>query len=441
MVQKVDQLIHAKWLAPIEPVNTVLEQHSIAIDQGKIIAVLPTDKAKIAYEATTIHTLNDHIVLPGFVNAHTHSPMSFLRGYADDLALMDWLENYMWPAENRFCNEDGILAASNLAMADMICNGITCFNDMFTFPTQIEQAAIEQGLRAMLSLYVMSVPTNWVKTEEGYFHKIEQTYQQRSQHPRIHWAISPHAPYTVSDQAFIKAKELAEQWKLLFAVHLHETEQEINDSIKQYGMRPIERLEKLGIFSSNFLAIHMVHLSDDEIALARQHQLSIAHCPESNLKLGSGIAPISQLIDAGVNVAIGTDGVASNNDLDMLAETRTAAFLAKGVAQNPTIIPAEQALEMATLNAAKALGLDAQIGSLLPGKQADIIAVNLDHPSTQPVYHPIAALVYTASRLQISDVWVAGEQLLNKGQFNKLDYEKIVAESQPWIDTLKSNVK
>lgn len=439
--QQVDQLIHAKSVLPVEPINQAYPWHSVVIDQDKIIDILPTDQAKQYYQAKTVHDCLSHVVMPGLINAHTHSPMSLLRGYANDLKLMDWLENYMWPAEATFSNPDGILVASRLAMAQMIRSGVTCFNDMFSFPLQTAQAAIECGVRANLGYVIINPSTNWARDEKECLAKAEKIHQQQAPHPLISWSMAPHAPYTVSDEGLQSAKILANKWNIRLGIHLHETQQEVIDSIKQHQMRPIERLDKLGLLDNQSVAFHMVHLTDEEIDLVKQRQLHVVHCPESNLKLGSGIAPITQLVQAGINVSIGTDSVASNNDLDLLSEMRTASLLAKGMQQDPTVLPAQQVLQMTTLNGAKALALDHQIGSLLPGKQADIVAVNLDHPFTQPNYDPISTLIYSTSRSQISDVWVGGKQLLQNDQFTMLDYDKFWADSQPWIQQIQDGNK
>jgi len=435
--KKIDQLINGQWILPIEPTKTLLKNHSIAVDQDTIIEILPTEQAQQYYEAKTIIHRPNHIILPGLVNAHTHLAMNLLRSYADDLPLFEWLQNHMWPAEAKIMNEDAVRAGTALALAEMIRGGSTCFNDMYFFPLQLEEIAIKYGVRGSVGQMVMNVKNNWASDEEDYLKKAEQCYAKRTQHPLISWAMTPHAPYTNSDDSLLRAKALADQWRQKINIHLHETQMEVEQHIQQHGMRPLQRLDKLGLLSDQCIAVHMVHLTADDIELVKARNVHIVHCPESALKLGSGIAPIPELVAKGVNVAIGTDSAASNNDLDMFSEMRTAALIAKGSHQNPALLPAEQVLTMATLNGAKALGLDDKIGSLLPGKQADMIAVNLDHPFTQPIYHPVSLLVYAVNCMQVSDVWIAGRQLLEKGNFTCLDYAEILADSQIWFERCK----
>jgi len=433
-MQSVDQIISARWVLPIAPQNIVLEDHSVAISNNRIIAILPTEQMLQCYQAPQSVVLKDHVLLPGLVNAHAHTPMNLFRGLADDLPLMDWLQNHIWPAEQAIINATSVTDGARLAIAEMLRGGITCFNDHYFFPDAIATTAIDCGMRAVVGLVIMSVPTQWAADEEGYFEKARNTLKHGAQHELIHYALAPHAPYTVSDRSLKQVKAMADEHALMVHMHVHETAFEVQQSLEQFGMRPLARLNQLGLLAPNFISVHMVHCNSDEIALVRDSGTRVVHCPESNLKLASGFAPIATMLDAGIEVAIGTDGAASNNDLDLFAELRTAALLAKAVSSNPTALSAPEALRMATLNGAKALGLEQTIGSIEAGKCADLIAVDLSSYLTQPVYNPMSHLVYAISRLQVSDVWINGKQLLKQGEFVQLDTAPIVARCQQWLE-------
>jgi len=431
-MQQVDQIISAPWICPIAPQNTVLENHSLAIRDGRIVALMPQDAMQQHFQATKTITLKNHVLLPGLVNAHAHTPMNLFRGLADDLALMDWLQNHIWPAEQAIINSESVADGTHLAIAEMLRGGVTCFNDHYFFPDAIAKTAIATGMRAAIGFVIMSVPTQWASDEAGYFARAKETLANNPKHPLITWTVAPHAPYTVSDDSLKQVKQLADEYNLQIHMHVHETEFEVTESVEKYGKRPLQRLHKLGLLSPKFINVHMVHLTDAEIKLIKETGSHVVHCPESNLKLASGFAPISKLQNAGVNVALGTDGAASNNDLDLMGEMRTAALLAKAVSGNPTSLPAHEALKMATLNGAKALGLDHEIGSLELGKAADFIAVDLGSYLTQPIFNPMSHLVYAANRLQVSDVWIAGKQLLQDGRFTQMDIDAIVTKAQKW---------
>lgn len=432
-MEQIDTLIHARWVIPIAPQNIVLEHHSLAVHNGKIIDLLPTAQATQQYQANTTQDLTSHALMPGLVNAHAHTPMNLFRGLADDLPLMDWLNHHIWPAEQATINPDSVAAGTRLAIAEMLRGGTTCFNDHYFFPDVIAQTAIAEGIRASVGLVIMSVPTDWAKDEDEYFTKAKATLESDLKHDLIRWVIAPHAPYTVSDSSLEKIARLNDQFSVQVHMHVHETAFEVEQSLTNFSKRPIQRLHDFGLLSPRFINVHMTTITDDEIQLIKTTGAHVVHCPESNLKLASGFCPIGKLLDAGINVAIGTDGAASNNDLDMFGELRTAAMLAKAVSQNPTTLPAEQALAMATINGARALGLDQEIGSLEKGKYADVIAVDLGSYLTQPIYNPMSHLAYAVNRLQVSDVWVAGEQLLQSGEFTQLDVNKALADAQPWI--------
>jgi len=432
MKTSIDTLLYPQWIIPIEPHNVVLENHAIAINQGRIIALLPAEQAHNTYEAQTTLSLSEHAVMPGLVNAHAHSPMTLFRGMADDLALMDWLNNHIWPAERQWMDEEFIRDGTELSFLEMIRSGTTCFNENYFYCDVTAEVSVEAGIRAVVGTEMINFPTRYAATTEEYFTKMYAFCKKWQNHPLIKPTIHPQGPYTVDDETFIKLKTFSDEFKLITHIHLHETADEINHSMQQYGKRPLQRLYELGLVNERFVAIHMTQINEQDWEIIKKTKLHIVHCPESNLKLASGFCPVGEFIKAGINVAIGTDGAASNNDLDMFGEMRTAGILAKVVSGDPTTLNAAELLRLGTLNGARAFGLEHEIGSLVPGKSADIIAIDLSHPNTQPIYHPISQIAYAVNSRQVSDVWVAGQRLLSNGEFTKLDAGKILAKAKAW---------
>lgn len=437
-MRTIDTLISARWILPIEPSGTVLEHHSIAIDAGRIIALLPTAEATVCFAAREQVERNQHVLMPGLVNLHTHAAMTLMRGLADDLPLMTWLKNHIWPAEGKHVAPSFVKDGTLLACAEMLRGGVTCFNDMYFFPEATAQAVDQAGLRATIGMITIEFPTPYAADADDYLRKGLEVRDAYRDHERIAFSMAPHAPYTVSDKTFEKILTLAEQLETPIHIHVHETQDEINQSLAEHQLRPLARLQKLGLLSPSVIAAHMVHLTEDEIALCAERGVNVAHCPVSNLKLASGIAPIAQLIARGINIGLGTDGAASNNRLDLLGEMRIAALLAKGASGDATALPAHQALAMATLNGAKALGLEQEIGSLKPGKAADIVAIDLSALETAPLYDVASHLVYAAGREQVTDVWVAGKRLLSDRTLTTLDAHEIKAKAAHWQGILKS---
>ena len=427
-----DCLIQAPWIAPVEPPGQLLQNHALIIDQGNIVAVLPAADAAQRYDAKQQVDLPHHVLLPGLVNAHTHSPMTLLRGLADDLPLMTWLKEHIWPAEGRWVGETMVRDGTRLAVAEMLRSGTTCFNDMYFHPDVTAEVAGELGIRANIGLILVDIPSSWAKTTEEYLNRGMAVFERFRKHPLLHFAFAPHAPYSVGDEGLARLQALAAETGLRTHIHVHESRHEVEEAAAQDGRRPLARLERLGLVGSGLMAVHATQLLDAEIALLAERGSHIVHCPESNLKLASGFCPVTRLLEAGVNVALGTDGAASNNDLDMLGEMRTAALLAKGVSGDAAAVSAEQALTMATLNGARALGLEHRIGSLTPGKAADVIAVRLDELASQPMYHPISQVVYTATRQQVSDVWVAGVHLLRNGELLRCKRTQLLETAASW---------
>ncbi|MCH9674611.1 MAG: TRZ/ATZ family hydrolase, partial [Gammaproteobacteria bacterium] len=381
-------------------------------------------------------TRSDHALIPGLVNAHTHAAMSLLRGFADDLPLMDWLQNYIWPAEGKWVNESFVADGTRLAALEMLRGGTTCFSDMYFFPDRAARAAIEVGIRSVVGLIAIEAPTVWASSAREYLSKGTAVHDELKNEPLVTTTFAPHAPYTVSDETLSRITMLAEELDIPIHMHLHETQHEVDESLAASKRRPLARLRDLGVLSPRLIAVHMTALEDDEVEMIATHGVHVVHCPESNLKLASGMCRVAALQAAGVNVAIGTDGAASNNDLDMLAELRLASLLAKGVSGSATALPASAALEAATLNGARALGLGHEIGSLIPGKAADIVALDMSQPETQPLYNPLSQVVYSSGREQVTDVWVHGEQVLAERQPTRVDTASIVARAEEWRERI-----
>ena len=431
-MKQIDTLIHAGWVIPVEPEGQVLVGHSIAIHNGHIEAVLPTAEARSSYRAELELERPEHVLIPGLINSHTHAAMSLMRGLADDLPLMEWLSEHIWPAEAKWISPEFVRDGSRLAMAEMLRSGTTCFNDMYFYPDEVARQVEHVGMRAVLGLIIIDFPTAWAQNAEEYMHKGLALHDSVRGSSLISTALAPHAPYTVSDEPLQKVSMFAEELDIPIHIHVHETADEVQQSESLYGKRPLARLAELGLLSPRLLAVHMTQLDEEEIAALAAANAHVIHCPESNLKLASGFCPLQRLLDAGVNVALGTDGAASNNDLDMLGEMRSAALLAKGVAGDASALPAARALSMATINGARALGLDTVCGSLLPGKAADIVAIRMDELETQPLYHVISHLVYSCGRDKVSDVWVAGRHLLKDRQLTTLDEAAIRENARQW---------
>jgi len=437
--KNVDLIIEAQWVATVVAGSPLLEHYSVIVQAGTIVDLLPIAQARGRYATSNLVSLDDHILMPGLINLHTHVAMNLMRGIADDLPLMQWLNEHIWPAERAVVSYDYVQDASLHACAEMLSGGTTCFNDMYFFPQATVAAVSQAGMRANLGLFVSEFANNYASDADDYLQKGFEAHDSWRGNPMIKSFIAPHAPYTVSDKTFEKVVVYAEQLGLGIHTHLHETRDEINQSEAEFGIRPIQRMAGLGLLGPGFLAAHGVHLLPNEIELLAEHGCHIAHCPSSNLKLGSGIAPVSSLLKNSVNVGIGTDGAASNNRLDMFAEMRLAALLAKGASEDPTSLPAYQALEMVTINAAKALGLDDKIGSIEVGKKADFAAVRLGDLTSLPCYDPISHLVYTCGREHVTHTWVAGELRYSNGLYANIEPMELKEIIQKWQPKLKSH--
>jgi 5-methylthioadenosine/S-adenosylhomocysteine deaminase len=426
-----DLILLPKWVVPVES-EGALTDHAVVVQDGQILDVLPVEASQARYVATQTLALPGRALIPGLINLHGHAAMSLFRGYADDVPLMAWLNTHIWPAEKKHVSDAFVRDGTLLAAAEMLAGGITCCNDMYFFPQAAGEAFLQAGMRATLGMIVLEFPSAYAVDADDYLSKGLAMRDELKEEALLSFAFAPHAPYTISDATFGRISTLAEQLGLPIHTHIHETHDETRDSLKQYGVRPLERLARLGLLGPNFIGVHAVHVNEAEIESLAAHGCHVAHCPSSNLKLASGITPVSRLIKAGVNIGFGTDGAASNNRLDLFAEMRLAALLAKGASGDAAALPAAAALRAATLDAALALNLDSQIGSIVPGKRADLVAVDLQGISSQPLFDPVSHLVYVAGREDVTHVWVDGRLKLNERRLVDLEPDDLTSRAAYW---------
>jgi 5-methylthioadenosine/S-adenosylhomocysteine deaminase len=434
--ESIDLLIEARWIAAVEP-DVVYHNHAVAIDQGRILAVLPQGEARTRYLAAQRVTLDEHILTPGLINLHTHAAMSLMRGLADDLPLMEWLQKHIWPAEAAHLSAQFVYDGTRLACAEMLKGGITCFNDMYFFPEAAAAAVAEFGMRAVLGVTTLEFPTPYASDADDYLNKGLAVREMWLDNPLINFSLAPHAPYTVSDASFERIQTLSAQLNLPIHCHIHETRHEVDESLAQYQLRPLERLSRLGLLGPGFIGVHAVHLSDEDLTLIADTGTSIAHCPTSNMKLASGFAAVARMRQLGINVGLGTDSAASNNRLDLFGEMRLAALLAKGTTGDASALPASEVLRMATLNGATALGLADEIGSITPGKAADLCAIHLGDLECKPCYDPVSQLIYVAGRESVSHVWVAGKCCVDHKTLCQMDQNDLESSIALWQNRLE----
>jgi 5-methylthioadenosine/S-adenosylhomocysteine deaminase len=437
MAEAVDILIEARWVVPVEPHGVVLDDHAVVVRDGRILAVAPIADANALFAARQHFALRDHVLIPGLVNLHTHAAMTLLRGLADDLPLMTWLKNYIWPVETKHVSAEFVYDGTLLACAEMLRGGVTCASDMYFFPDAAARAFLDSGMRAAIGVIAVEFPSAYASDADDYLAKGLALRDQLRDEDRISFCFAPHAPYTVSDRTFQRIATYAEELDLPIQVHLHETEDEIRASLEAHGSRPLERLATLGVVTERLIGVHAVHLSAAEIGLLARNGCSVAHCPSSNLKLGSGFAPVAALLAHGVNVGLGTDGAASNNRLDLLQEMRTAALLAKAVAGDAAAMPAHTALRCATFGGAQALGLQDSIGSIAAGKAADLCAISLAGIEMRPCYDPVSHLVYASGREHVTHVWVAGDTVVQNQRLVRLDPLILEQRGAVWQNKLR----
>jgi 5-methylthioadenosine/S-adenosylhomocysteine deaminase len=435
-MESVDTLVTARWVVPVEPAGSVLEDHAIAIRGGRIVAVLPAAEARTRFDAAEILERPDHVLLPGLVNAHTHAAMVLLRGRAENLPLGRWLRSTVWPLERRWVDPEYVRDGTTLAIAEMLRAGITCFADMHLWPDVVAQTAAAAHIRASVGLVVTEAATRWAGTADEYIDRGMHLRDEYKGDPLISTHFAPHAPYSASDATLARVRRLADELDLPVAMHLHETAHEVEQSLQAHGRRPLARLAALGLASPQLVAIHMTQVNAEDMDTLAESGASVVHCPESNLKLGSGVCPVARLLGRGVRVALGTDGAASNNDLDLLAEARIAGLLSSGIAATPGDLVAADLLRMATLEGARTLGLGEITGSLEPGKWADLCCINLRAARSWPVHDPVTAVIYAASAQQVTDTWVAGRQLLADGHLRYIDESAVLERAERWRERL-----
>lgn len=431
-MQNIHTLLSAQYIVPVEPENTVLQNHSIAIDNGRIVEICPTERAVQLYSPQSHFEYPHHILMPGLINAHTHAAMALLRGVASDMPLMQWLQEHIWPIEQQWVNEKFVQDGSELAIAEMLRGGITCFSDMYFYPEVTARVASTIGIRAVIGMIVLEFPTMYASSPDEYLSKGLALYDNYKSDPLISNVFAPHAPYTVSDTTFTKLNSYANELDVAIHMHIHETQDEIETSIKEHNDRPLARLEKLGLVNPNLLAVHMTQLLPKEIERVAETGVTVVHCPQSNLKLASGFCPTQELLSNNARVIIGTDSCASNDDLNMFAELKTAALIAKGVSLDATAFSAEQALRSATIDAARALGIGDETGSIEANKSADIIAIRCDNVESQPMYDLFGHLAYSTDRSRVSDVFVAGRQLLRNRALTSISEDEIISKAKQW---------
>jgi len=429
-------LITPKWILTLEN-EGLLVDHSLVIEHNLIKDILPTALAHSTYPSAQESVLENQLLMPGFINCHGHAAMNLFKGLADDLPLMTWLEEHIWPAEGQWVSPEFVADGTKLAIAEMLASGTTCFSDMYFFPEVAAEVAAEQGMRGVFYGPVMDFPTPYGSGPDEYIEKIIHAHDTFKHHPLVDIGFGPHAPYTVSDGPIQKVRSLASQLDMPIQIHLHETEFEVLDALEKTNKRPSERLRDLGFWGPDVQAVHVTQANAVDQDIFKEHNVHIIHCPESNLKLASGFCPIHEMQNQNINIALGTDGSASNNNLDMQSEMHTAALLAKGVANNASALPAIEAIKMATINGAIAMGKEQEIGSLKIGKQADIISFDFNNIACAPVYDPVSHLVYSASASQVDHVWVAGKLQVKNKQLCHLNTHQLIEMAQRWAEKIR----
>lgn len=433
-----DFIINAGWIATVDAEDTIIKHGSIAVRDGRVLGVCTQAECQQKFHAEQIIDMPGHLLCPGLVNGHNHAAMSLLRGFADDLPLMTWLEQHIWPTESKYVDEEFAEDGVRLAVAEMLKGGTTCFTDMYFFPDITAKLAHQYGMRAQVAFPVLELQTAWASGPEEYIDKGLQVIDDFKHSSFANVCFGPHAPYTVSRTTLERVATLANELDANIHIHAHETEHEVSSFIAEHKMRPIELLNEVGLASPRLQCAHMVHASDSDIELLATTGTHVIHCVRSNLKLASGMFRLHDMLEAGINVGLGTDGAASNNSLNMLSEMNISAIMAKAVAGKADAVVARQALRTATINGARAIGRDDTIGSLEAGKQADFFAIDIDRIECQPMYEPVSHLVYTAQTSHITDVWTAGEKRVNNGQLTQIDGDDLRNKAIHWRNVVSS---
>lgn len=417
---------------------TEYKNADIVIKDEKIIDI--GENKKNEYFGKTI-VCKDKIAIPGLINTHTHAAMTLLRGYGSDNPLKVWLEEYIWPAEGKFVSYEFVKDGSSIACYEMLRNGITTFVDMYFFEDAVAESIKAAKIRGVLCTGILDFPTPGAKSPDEGLKKTEDFIKQFEKDEYVYPCVGPHAPYTCSPNTLKKAMDLAEKYDVLFHIHVSETKHEVNEIKEKYGETPVKHLDKIGVLNDRVLTAHMVYPTEEEIEILAKKGVKVAHCPESNLKLASGIAPIPKMLEAGITIGIGTDGTASNDDLDLIGEIATCAKLHKGVNLDPTVVNARQALAMATIGGAKSIRLEDKLGSLETGKLADIILIDINDPHLQPIFDPYTHIVYSSTGKDVDTVIVNGNIVVSEKKVLTLCKDELVEKAKNWGEKIKKEVK
>ena len=430
-VKRVDLIVRGEFVVTIDASRPVIEGGAVAVKNGDIVAVGPADEVLAAYRTSTLIEGEDRVLMPGLVNGHTHAAMTLFRGIADDLELIEWLTEFIFPAEAEFVDEEFIRVGTQLACWEMIRGGTTTFVDMYFFPEVVAGVVDECGLRAIVTPVAIDFPgpghEGW---DDSFASAVRFARRWKNRHRRITPGIAPHAPYTVAPEHLVEAFDAAQRLQVPIHIHLAETLTEVDDILERYGNRPVNHMDATGVLEPRLIAAHMVWPDDLEIALLAERGIGVVHNPVSNMKLASGLSPVPQMLDAGVKLGLGSDGAASNNDLDMWEEINLASLIHKGATLDPTIMPAETVLRMATLGGAEAISLDDEIGALTVGRRADLIQLRFDGPHLTPMYNVISHLVYAADFSDVVTVIVDGNVLMSESEVLTVDGDAVRSKAR-----------
>lgn len=439
-----DVLLDNAFVVTVDPEFRIFPRGAVAVRGGSIAGVGASEQVRAQHPDLAQHDCGGQALLPGFVNAHTHVPMSLFRGLADDLELMDWLQNYIFPAEAACLNEQFVLWGTRLSLLEMIRGGTTTIVDMYMFERVVAEECARVGMRGVCGQALIDFPTpdfpSWGAMLDGC-----RDFVTRFKHNGlIVPAIAPHAPYSVSPEHLQEAQKLAEELDCPLLIHLAETKSEHDQVLRERGHSPVTYLDRLGLLTTRLIAAHVVWPDDPEIAVLAERGVGVGHCPQSNAKLASGIAPVVKMLQAGVRVGLGTDGCASNNDLDMWQEMQTANFLQKLANNSPTVMNARETLQLATIGGARAAHLEDKIGSIEVGKRADLIVVRLDSPHQLPVYDPVSQLAYATKSTDVSRVYIDGKLVMAEGVVTGIDVNELreaVAEQSQRVRGILNKTK
>jgi 5-methylthioadenosine/S-adenosylhomocysteine deaminase len=433
-------IVRAQYLITMNKKEQIIENGAVVVKNGRIADIGEFGEILKKYkEQIPIYGNSHSALMPGFINTHTHAAMVLFRGIADDLPLKQWLTEHIWPREAKFLSEEFVYDGTLLACLEMLKSGTTTFSDMYFFTESIAKAAKDAGIKAVVGQGVLDFPTPSGSGAKDYLAKAEDFIKNFKSDDYIIPAVAPHAIYTCSRETLLSCKELALKYNVPMHIHLSETFQEVEESINRHGLRPVKYLDSIGFLEGKIIAAHCVWLNQEEIEIMAKHNVGVSHCIESNLKLSSGIAPVAKMIRKGVKVSMGTDGAASNNNLDLLEEISIAAKVQKGITADPTVLDVKTCMKMLTIWAAEGLGLENEIGSIEIGKKADMILMNLRKPHLQPIYDIYSAIIYSAKASDIEDVFVNGVPVILNGRAQFVDEDEIIDKALWWSEKIKNS--